>query len=102
MLVQRLMEAAMRLAGKDQPTFISISIDVHERHEMTVKDGYALKTRRASINIFRPSVGTTKPNGHILVGTADIDLNGMIMAIRFEEDAPYWAVKPFTDALEGK
>jgi len=98
MTIERLLEAAKRLQDKLHP-LIWIRMDVSERHVLD-KSGYLMKDRSGHLMVSN-AAGVGNANG-TAVGTADIDINGIVLSIKYDDGAPWWAVKPFTDAMEGK
>lgn len=96
MTLERLMEAAMRLAAAPY-AFIRISADVTEHHTFD-KAGYKLASRRTTLTVTPYGSNTDT----VYIGEAEVDLNEIVLKITYDKAAPWWAVKPFADAMEGK
>lgn len=97
MTLTTFLEAVARLAAASK-AFVAIEVvettyyDIHTAAG-TVRTGQ----HRATIQVLRPGGGSKTP-----VGTVDLDVNTMITKVEFFDVAPYWAVRPFSDAMEGK
>ena len=84
----------MRLAALQNPKRLGqVTADVHENWTCVTKA--RLSTRKVAFRAFAAGKAVN-------VGSADVDLNGMILTIELDENAPWWAAQPFIDAMAGK
>lgn len=99
MTIERLLEAVLRLAKASGRPLSNILIEVDDKFYAVPSHVNGIKrthSRRTSIQVI------TGASGWTTIGVADIDLNNMVLSIEYDDKAPWWAVKPFIEALEGK
>ena len=93
----------MRLAKLQHPIrFINIQCTVTEVHEFNIVSAYKLKSRKAAITIYRTPDPSGTDQRTVTIGYAEVDINGIVLKIYYEERAPWWAAQPFIDAMAGK
>lgn len=93
MNLERLMEAAFRLAKAGSQTFTNISVTIND--SVSYDAGTYRRVRKAKISVMKNSAWHE-------VGVPDIDMNEMVLNIDYALAAPWWVVKPFMEAMEGK
>lgn len=99
MTIERLLEAVLRLAKAGGRPLGNIKIEIDDVFFATpVTIGLSRDKKSHS----RQSRISVMEGGWTLIAKADIDLNNMVLSIDYDDKAPWWAVKPFIEAMEGK
>jgi hypothetical protein len=99
--IERLLEAVLRLAQAGGRPLNNVKAEIHDAYfgrPSTVGIGMQkVLHHRTSVLL---ALGAT--GGWSVIGEATIDLNNMVLEIKYDDKAPWWTVKPFIEAMEGK